>query len=182
MPNNHRFWSPAHEAGHATVAIAQGVMPNYAILAPREAPRGGKVDLPDNRQTTPEKEFRFASSGAAGEMYVYATEKDHLPSDAMTDAILDRASRDIDGFAANADTKVYNTDVKVKNAFLRHARLNSLNDIKANLEIFKLIREHLDTHGFMGRASLELAAQRMPATPDSLRKDAAQRASDPELK
>ncbi|UFS81540.1 MULTISPECIES: hypothetical protein [Rhizobium] len=181
MPNNHRFWAVAHEAGHATVAIAQGLIPAYALVGSDDAPEGGKVDLPMTRSTNFEQEFRFATSGAAGEIYVYRTEKDSLPMDQMVDAILNRARVDIAIFEMNIDRKSMglDTDEKLKDAFLLHARQNSLRDIQANPAIYKVIRDHLERHRFMGKASLELAAKGLPATAETLRKDAEQRITIP---
>lgn len=179
MPENHRNWTPSHEAGHATVAIAHGVLPDYVVLGPPEAPEGGRALLPGGRNTTVDQEIRFASAGSAGELHVYRTARGHLPQDRMRAAILDRARADKATFYLNVDAARMNlnTQFQLDETYIGHARNTSLRDIQANTKIFELIREHLDQHGFMGRASLALAAQGLPATTTSLQEDAEQRAA-----
>ncbi len=157
MPHNHRFWVPAHEAGHLTVALSVGILPDYSII---DYKADGCVDVRNSfladAPTNASQQRDIVTAGLAAEAIIYREETSDIPQRDFLSAAFERSQADRAQFLENYDLEGLNiSTVGAENELMLFVSLQHARPIiKNNLSVFTRTRQHLAEHGFIGRSSL----------------------------
>jgi hypothetical protein len=161
-PNNHRFWFPAHEAGHAVVAIDAGVIPAFIRQDFSPVDPVGQTAFIEGGSVPTAVMLRIAAAGIAGEFLIRNLEQSSIPEDAMEKAALHRAKSDRKEYASGINIPSLLGEYPqgttpgqaIRSAIVKTAINRSKPIIEKNLGLFHTIRSTLATSDFVGRASI----------------------------
>ncbi|MDR6664006.1 hypothetical protein [Rhizobium sp. 1399] len=174
MPGDYTFWVPAHEAGHAVVAIASKNIPEYVRIFPGQN-RGGVAMLADNRTNDNDWEAKIAAAGLAAEMMVQDAERPTLPEKEFYLAALNRALSDREYFARHVDFAAIKMDPNdlpaLTELFFKFAWRDTRPVILANMPMFTAFRTALTGYPFVGIASIRKIVRGETPTGQDLERD-----------
>lgn len=177
MPNDQKFWLPVHEAGHAVVAIAAGVVPEFVRVYYGHKD-GGETSLPVERTNDKEWELRFMAAGVAAEMMIYDLEKNTVPYQDMLDAAVDRSQEDRAAYRKAVDFAAMGIDPTsgpaINAKFFSFAIHKIQAIIKADKVRFDLFRQALEARNFVGHSAIRAIVQGKPPSQADIELDAKQ--------
>ncbi|MBC2806984.1 hypothetical protein C3Y94_028035 [Rhizobium ruizarguesonis] len=163
VPGDYTFWVPAHEAGHAVVAIASNNIPEYVRIFPGQN-TGGVAMLANNRTNDNEWEAKIAAAGLAAEMMVQDSERPTLPEKEFYLAALNRALSDREYFARHLNFAAIGVDPndlpELTKLFFEYAWRKTRPVILANMPMFTAFRTALRNYPFVGIASIRKITRR----------------------